>query len=69
MKLEVKVESVWEEVCEKFDFEMFCLYLEKIVEFKKKFIIYWGYEIYKYNILLDMYELGIIVEVLDYVFG
>ncbi|GMR65332.1 MULTISPECIES: carboxypeptidase [Bacillus] len=69
VKLEAKAESVWEEAREKSDFEMFRPYLEKIVEFKKKFITYWGYETYKYNTLLDMYEPGITVEVLDHVFG
>ena len=69
VKLEAKAESVWEEAREKSDFEMFRPYLEQIVEFKKKFITYWGYETYKYNTLLDMYEPGITVEVLDHVFG
>ncbi|MCP1123221.1 carboxypeptidase M32 [Bacillus sp. 3103sda1] len=69
VKLQAKAESVWEEAREKSDFEMFRPYLEKIVEFKKKFITYWGYETYKYNTLLDMYEPGVTVEVLDRVFG
>lgn len=69
VKLQAKAESVWEEARDKSDFEMFRPYLEKIVEFKKKFITYWGYETYKYNTLLDMYEPGVTVEVLDRVFG
>lgn len=36
--LQSKAESVWEEAREKADFEMFQPYLEKIVEFQKKFI-------------------------------
>ena len=68
MKLEAKAESVWEEAREKSDFEMFRPYLEKLWNLKK-FITYWGYETYKYNTLLDMYEPGITVEVLDHVFG
>ncbi|PEZ05683.1 carboxypeptidase M32 [Bacillus sp. AFS018417] len=69
VKIQAKAESVWEEAREKSDFEMFRPYLEKIVEFKKKFITYWGYETYKYNTLLNMYEPGVTVEVLDRVFG
>ncbi|KYD09218.1 carboxypeptidase M32 [Heyndrickxia sporothermodurans] len=67
--LQSKAESVWEEAREKADFEMFQPYLEKIVEFQKKFIGYWGYEGNKYNTLLDMYEPGITVEILDQVFA
>ncbi|PKR85864.1 carboxypeptidase M32 [Heyndrickxia camelliae] len=67
--LQSKAESVWEEARAKADFAMFQPYLEKIVEYKKKFVEYWGYEGNKYNTLLDMYEPGITVEVLDKVFG
>lgn len=62
-------ESVWEEAKAKADFEMFRPYLEKLVEFNKRFIEYWGYEGNKYNTLLDLYEPGMTVEVLDEVFG
>lgn len=67
--LQSKAESVWEEARAKADFAMFQPYLEKIVEYKKKFVEYWGYEENKYNTLLDMYEPGITVDVLDKVFG
>ncbi len=67
--LQSKAESVWEEAKGKNDFDMFQPYLEKLVEFNKKFIGYWGYEGNKYNTLLDMYEPGITVEILDHVFG
>ncbi|OEH93135.1 carboxypeptidase M32 [Bacillus solimangrovi] len=67
--LQSKAESVWEEAKDKSDFEMFRPYLEKLVEFKKKFIGYWGYEGNKYNTLLDMYEPGVTVEQIDKVFG
>ncbi|MGE8204281.1 carboxypeptidase M32 [Heyndrickxia sp. NPDC080065] len=67
--LQSKAESVWEEARAKADFEMFRPYLEKIVEYKKRFVEYWGYEGNKYNTLLDMYEPGITVEILDQVFG
>lgn len=61
-------ESIWEEARAKSDFDMLRPYLEKLVEFKKKFVGYWGYEGNKYNTLLDLYEPGMTVEVLDKVF-
>lgn len=67
--LQSKAESVWEEAKEKADFQMFSPYLKKLVEFNKKFIEYWGYEGHPYNTLLDMYEPGITVEILDEVFA
>ncbi|WP_445506020.1 carboxypeptidase M32 [Niallia sp. 03190] len=67
--LQSKAESVWEEAKEKADFSLFQPYLEKLVAITKKFIGYWGYEGNKYNTLLDMYEPGITVEILDKVFA
>ncbi|MBD3110444.1 carboxypeptidase M32 [Bacillus sp. AGMB 02131] len=67
--LTTKAESVWEEAKEKSDFAMFQPYLEKIVDYNRKFIEYWGYEGNKYNTLLDIYEPGMTVEILDSVFG
>jgi carboxypeptidase Taq len=61
--------SYWEEARAKSDYSIFKPYLEKIVEFSKEFIGYWGYEGNKYNTLLDFYEPGITVEKLDKVFG
>ena len=67
--LQSKSESVWEVAKDSSNFSMFQPYLEKIVEMTKKFITYWGYNGNKYNTLLDMYEPGMTVEVLDRVFG
>lgn len=67
--LQSKAESVWETAKQNADFSLFQPYLEKLVEFNKKFISYWGYEGNKYNTLLDDYEPGVTVEVLDKVFG
>ena len=67
--LQSKAESVWEVAREKSDFSMFLPYLEKIISYQKKFINYWGYEGNKYNTLLDMYEPGITVDILDQVFS
>ncbi len=67
--LQTQSESVWAEAKEKSDFTIFQPYLEKIVAFNKKFIGYWGYEGKPYNTLLDLYEPGVTVDVLDEVFG
>ncbi|BCB04479.1 carboxypeptidase M32 [Bacillus sp. KH172YL63] len=67
--LQSKAEGIWEEAKDKSDFSMFQPYLEKLVAFTKRFIDYWGYEDNKYDTLLDMYEPGVTVEVLDKVFG
>ncbi len=67
--LSTQGESVWEEAKEKSDFSILQPYLEKLVEYNKKFVDYWGYNGNKYNTLLDMYEPGITVEKLDEVFA
>lgn len=63
-----QAESVWEEAKETANFKMLQPYLEKIVAFKRKFIEYWGYKGNKYNTLLDLYEPGMTVDILDEVF-
>ncbi|AIE60490.1 carboxypeptidase M32 [Bacillus methanolicus] len=67
--LQSKAESIWEEAKAKSDFELFRPYLEKLVEMNKRFIGYWGYKGNKYNTLLDMYEPGVTVDILDRVFS
>ncbi|OZM57333.1 carboxypeptidase M32 [Lottiidibacillus patelloidae] len=67
--LQSQAETIWEEAKEVSDFEMFRPYLEKLVAFNKKFISYWGYDGNPYNTLLDMYEPGVTVEMIDKVFG
>lgn len=64
-----KSEAAWEEAKDKNDFNIFKPYLSKVVNFQKEFVGYWGYKDHKYNTLLDKYEEGITVEVLDKVFG
>ncbi|MTT32928.1 carboxypeptidase M32 [Terrilactibacillus sp. BCM23-1] len=67
--LQTKAESVWEEAKEKSNFSLLQPYLEKIVDYKKRFIRYWGEKDgSKYNTLLDLYEPGISVDVIDRVF-
>ncbi|MDY7222707.1 carboxypeptidase M32 [Halalkalibacterium halodurans] len=67
--LQNQSESIWEEAKEKADFETFRPNLEKLVEFKKRFIGYWGYDKHPYNTLLDDYEPGVFVDTIDEVFG
>lgn len=64
-----KSEAAWEEAKEKNDFNIFKPYLKEVIEYEKEFINYWGYEGNKYNTLLDKYEPGITVEILDKLFG
>lgn len=66
--LQSKAESIWEEARANSDFELFRPYLEKLVEMTKRFVNYWGYKGNKYNTLLDLYEPGVTVEILDHVF-
>lgn len=67
--LQSKAESVWEKAKAESDFAKFQPYLEKLVDFNKKFVDYWGYKENQYDTLLDMYEPGVTVTILDEVFG
>ena len=64
-----KSEKAWEEAKEKGDYYIFKPHLEKVIKYKKEFINYWGYKGNKYNALLEQYEPGITVEILDTLFG
>ncbi|WP_373897170.1 carboxypeptidase M32 [Haloimpatiens sp. FM7315] len=63
-----KAENAWQEAKDKKDFNIFKPYLEKIVDYKREFISYLGYDKNKYDTLLDLFEPGITVEKLDVVF-
>ncbi|MEY8190847.1 carboxypeptidase M32 [Peribacillus simplex] len=67
--LQSRSESAWEEARKKADFSLFQPYLEQIVAYTRRFVEYWGYEGTKYNTLLDMYEPGMTVDILDSVFS
>ena len=69
VQLQSKAESIWEEAKDKADYQLFRPYLEQLIETNKTFIRYWGKEERPYDALLDMYEPGMTVEVLDEVFG
>jgi len=64
-----KAETVWEEAKRKADFGLLAPYLERIVAMTREFIGLWGHEGHPYNTLLDQYEPGMTVDVLDRVFG
>jgi carboxypeptidase Taq len=67
--LQSKAETIWEQAKEENNFNLFQPYLEKLVSYNQKFVQYWGFNENPYNTLLDMYEPGMTVEVLDEVFG
>ena len=67
--LSSKAETIWEEAKDQSNFEMFRPYLEKLVAFNQKFVEYWGYEDNKYDTLLDLFEPGVTVKMIDGVFN
>ncbi|TGA96075.1 carboxypeptidase M32 [Sporolactobacillus shoreae] len=67
--LQSEAQSVWQEAKAKSDFSLLSPYLEKMVAFKRKFIGYWGVKSKKYDALLDLYEPGLTVEMIDRIFG
>ncbi|SES79726.1 carboxypeptidase Taq [Oceanobacillus limi] len=66
--LQSKSESIWQEAREKADFSLFQPYLEKLVDYNKKFANYWGYKENIYDALLHNYEPGVTTKTLDDVF-
>lgn len=66
--LQSQAESVWAAAKDNNDFESFRPYLEKLVDYNRKFADYWGYEGHRYDALLNNYEPGVTVKVLDEVF-
>jgi len=64
-----KSEAVWEEAKRQADFSMLAPYLERLVEMTRDFIGLWGHDGHPYNTLLDHYEPGMTVDVLDRVLG
>lgn len=61
--------DAWEEARARDDFEHFRPFLEKVVELKRTFIDYYGYEKHPYDALLDDFEPGLTVDKLDPLFG
>ena len=64
-ELQAKSQVIWEEAKEAQDYPMFQDVLGEIIEYQKKFVEYRGFEVHPYNPLLDDYEEGMTVEILD----
>lgn len=58
-------QAIWEKAKNENDFSLFCPSLEKIVEFNRKFARYYNPDIPPYDALLNEYEEGMTMEVLD----
>lgn len=63
-----KAENVWSDAKQASDFSMLQPYLEKLVDYKRRFVNYWGYSETKYDALLDQYEPGVTTQIIDRVF-
>ncbi|MBO8172083.1 MAG: carboxypeptidase M32 [Bacillaceae bacterium] len=61
--------DAWEDAKKNDDFSLFLPHLKKIIAFKKEFLQYWGYDEHPYDTLLDEYEPGMTVKILDEVFA
>ena len=59
----------WEKAKNADDFELFRPYLEKIVEYNRKFAAYYNPELEPYDALLNEYEEGMTMEILDAFFA
>ena len=64
-----KSSMAWEEAKNKSDFSIFEPHLEKMVNYKRQFANFYGYEKHPYDALLNQYEKGMTVEIIDEVFG
>lgn len=62
-------QSVWEKAKNQNDFESFAPYLEKIVDYNKKFAGYYNAELDPYDALLNEYEEGMTMQTLDTFFA
>ena len=67
--LTAQANDAWEEAREKNDFARYLPYLEKIVDYKRKFADIYGYEDHPYDALLDEFEPGLTVKKLDPLFA
>ena len=62
-------QSVWEKAKNQDDFALFAPYLEKIVEYNRKFAGYYNPDLKPYDALLNEYEEGLSMETLDAFFA
>lgn len=64
-----KAQDAWEDGKNSNDFSIFAPYLEKLVEFNRKFAGYYNPKLSKYDALLNEYEEGLTMETLDKFFA
>ena len=69
MSLIAQAEPVWESARAKCDYESILPYYEKIFDHQRRLCDWYGYEKHPYDALLDSYERGATVEMLDGFFG
>ena len=67
--LVAQAEPVWETAREKRDYGMMLPYYEKIFDYQRRLCDWYGYEKHPYDALLDEYEKGANVEMLDAFFN
>ena len=67
--LTAKAQMVWEKARDERDYEMMLPYYEKIFDYQRRLCDWYGYEKHPYDALLDDYERGATVEMLDGFFG
>jgi carboxypeptidase Taq len=67
--LTAKAENVWEDAKQASKFKLFEPYLTKIVDFNRRFTELWGFRDHPYDALLEPYEPGLTVAVLDPLFS
>ena len=61
--------SVWHEAKEKSDYAMFAPYLEKLIDFNRRFAAYKNDKKPAYDVMLDSFEKGVTQETLDVFFA
>ncbi|WP_026476902.1 carboxypeptidase M32 [Alkaliphilus transvaalensis] len=64
-----KAQAVWQEAKGKNDFNLFLPYLEEIIQYNRQMVELWGYQEHPYDALLDQYEPGMTVKILDEIFS
>jgi len=63
--LTAEAQVVWEKAREKCDYEMILPYYEKVFDYQRRLSDWYGYDKHPYDALLDGYERGANVEMLD----
>jgi len=67
--LTTQAQSVWAKAREEDDFASFAPWLLRVIQMKREFAEYWGYDEHPYDAMLDEYEPGLTVAELDATFA